>query len=209
MATLEKTLKSQNWKYIYPYIGLNIIVFYVIVMGSDGIWQLAETALKSTLWAGAASILAVILNGLLDSHIKAVLVFWRLHDPLPGCRAFSHYMNTDPRIAPHVLQTRYGQFPHDPAQQNSLWYRIYRKNENHPSIRDAHANYLLTRDLAALSLIFLVLLGPAALYLQVDTKWALFYLVGLAVVYGFASQAARSYGKRLVTSALAIESSTS
>jgi hypothetical protein len=64
-------------------------------------------------------------------------------------------------------------------------------------------------DLAAISMIFLVLLGPAAIYLTADTKRALFYFIGLLVIYGLTSQAARTYGKRFVTSALAIESSTS
>ncbi|MGH8057375.1 MAG: hypothetical protein ACREOH_09095, partial [Candidatus Entotheonellia bacterium] len=142
----------------------------------------------------------------LSSHIKAVLVFWRLCHPLPGCRAFSRYLNSDPRISPGVLETRFGQFPREPAQQNSLWYRIYRRNENHPAIRDAHGCYLLTRDLTSLSAIFLVILGPAVIYLLDDTNRALTYLIMLVILYGFTSQAARTYGKRFVTSVLAIES---
>ena len=155
------------------------------------------------------SVLAMIFNGLVGGDFKAKLVFWKLHDPLPGCRAFSHYVHIDPRIDVKVLQTRFGQFPNDPAQQNSLWYKIYRKNENHPSILDAHAGFLLTRDLATLNVIFLLTLGPTALLFAENTRIAVYYTIALAVLYGLISQAARTYGKRFVTNALAVESSVS
>jgi hypothetical protein len=215
MAKESKTLKSQNWKYIIPYIGLNLVAFYVVMVGVDNVkiagangWNLAETALKSTVWTTGLGLLAVVLNGLVSSHIKAVLIFWRPRYPLPGCRAFSRYVHTDPRIAPGVLQNRFGRFPSDPASQNSLWYRIYRRHEEHPSVKDAHSGYLLTRDLTALSAIFLMILGAAALYLMENAKHALYYMIVLAALYGLTSQAARTYGKRFVTSVLAIESSS-
>jgi hypothetical protein len=67
-----------------------------------------ETAIKlATSIAGLGfSILAMIFNGLVGGNFKAKLVFWRLHDPLPGCRAFSHYLHIDPRIDANVLQTK-------------------------------------------------------------------------------------------------------
>ena len=84
MAKENKTLKSQNWKYIIPYIGLNLVAFYVVMVGMDNVkiagangWNLAETALKSTVWTTGLGLLAVVLNGLVSSNIKAALVFWR------------------------------------------------------------------------------------------------------------------------------------
>jgi hypothetical protein len=85
---------------------------------------------------------------------------------------------------------------------------MYRRHEEHPSVKDAHSSYLLTRDLTALSAIFLVVLGAAALSLMENPKHALYYMIGLAALYGLTSQAARTYGKRFVTSVLAIESSS-
>jgi len=83
------------------------------------------------------------------------------------------------------------------------------KNENHPSILDAHAGFLLTRDLATLNVIFLLTLGPTALLFAENTRIAVYYTIALAVLYGLISQAARTYGKRFVTNALAVESSVS
>jgi hypothetical protein len=219
MKIKNNPLKSQNLKYIVSYVGLNLVIFYIITVGISDIgkitdpelWKLKETTIKliTSITGLGFGILAVILNGLVSGDFKARLVFWRLHNPLPGCRAFSYYMNIDPRVDVNILQTRFGQFPSEPAQQNSLWYRIYRKNESHPSILDAHAGFLLSRDLATLNIVFIFTLGPTALYFAENTKLAIYYTVALAVLYGLISQAARTYGERFVTNALAVESSTS
>lgn len=216
MTEESKTLKSQNWKYIIPYVGLHLLAFYVLTSGAEigwtlqgkNFWQLAETAIKSTGWTAGLGFLAIILNGQFGDHLKAVIVFLRPQHPLPGCRAFSHYQYRDPRVNPQILQSRYGNFPTDPENQNRLWYRIYKKHEDQPSVEDAHGNYLLTRDLTALSAIFFVVLGSMSILLIQEPNRRAYYIIALAVLYVITSNATRKYGCRFVTNVLAIETGT-
>ncbi len=200
----ERSLKSQNWVYVTPYIIFNVIAFYVVVTGTDDVWRLTETALTSVAWSVASGFTALILNGILGGDFKAILVFWRIKHALPGCRAFSEYLETDPRINPSIMESHYGELPADPVEQNRLWYRIYQRHESHPAVRDSHRNYLATRDLTALSVIFLATLAPAAAIMQGHLTPLTIYIGALAGLYGLTSQAARMYGRRFVTTVLAV-----
>ena len=204
----RKRLKSQNWPYILPYIGLHLVAFYAVTTGSDDIWKLTEGVIKSATWSVASGFLALIMNGLLTGEQKATLVFWRLTHPLPGSEAFSKYLHSDPRIDPSILKSRYGELPVDPTEQNRLWYKMYRRHEEDPGVRDAHGSYLAARDLTALSAMFLIILGPAAALIARDTLSVVIYAALLCMLYALTSKAARTYGCRFVTNVLAAETST-
>lgn len=203
-----KSLKSQNWLYLIPYIALHLVAFYAIVTGTDDLWQVTEQAKKSAVSSLASGVLAVVLNGFLSADVKAMLVFWKLKNPLPGCRAFSKYLKRDPRVDPSIIRDRYGGLPSDPTEENRLWYKIYRQREGDTRVRDAHRNYLATRDLAALSMIFLATLAPSAAMLSAETAPVAYYVGALVVAYLLTSQAARTYGRRFVTTVLAVESTS-
>lgn len=151
-------------------------------------------------------ILALVLNGLLSENNKARLVFWRMRVPLPGCRAFARYMHEDPRVDPKVLETRFGPLPSAPDDQNRLWYRIYQAYSGEPSVTDAHRSYLATRDTATLTALFLLTFVPVGIFLAQNLVLWIFYAGAMAIVYLLTSQAARNYGQRLVTNALALGS---
>ena len=208
-AGSESTLKAQNQKYLVAFVGLNIVVFFGLVFGVSADWDVAS---RETLGAVVASTLtgalAIVLNGLVGGNAKAVLVFWRIRNPLPGCRAFSVHMHTDSRIDPETLKQHYGPFPETEEQQNRLWYRLFQVHATTPSVLDAHRSYLLTRDLAVMSGLFLVALGPTAFVLADARDWAVIYTLSLALLFLSACHAARTYGKRLVTNVLAIESAS-
>lgn len=209
MADNGKTLKWQNWKYILaPYVAVNVIVFIVVVTGVEDVWRLSKAALNSAAVSVVLGILTLVLNGLLSADNKARLVFWRMRHPLPGCRSFSRYVHEDPRVDPKVLETRFGPLPSAPDDQNRLWYRIYKARGSEPSNADAHRSYLAMRDLAALTAMFLLTFVPAAFFLVDDRSLWTYYTGVLGVAYLLMSQAARTYGRRLVTNVLATETAS-
>ena len=169
-------------------------------------WQSSWKGLGSA--AGAVVIgtgIVVILSGLLSSDSKARIVFVRWSHPLPGCRAFSHYLRNDPRVDFPLLERVLGALPSEPSEQNRLWYRrIYAQVQTHPVVLQVHEDFLFSRDYAALSLLFLVFLGFIGVVEISSSKTAAIYVFALAAQFAAASVAARNYGVRLVTTSVAV-----
>ncbi len=116
--------------------------------------------------------------------------------------------DADSRIDLSRLKASIGEFPTDPVDQNTLWYRLYRKCQNEPSVVSALKDYLLGRDLAVVSLLFLVggtimLLGSIGF--AASTGW---FVVITAAEYLVFSHVARVQGVSLVTNVLAIRSAS-
>lgn len=151
-----------------------------------------------------APVTVSLLTSLLPPDIKATLVFWRIHDVLPGHRAFSFYAPRDPRIDLVALENNVGQFPSLPREQNALWYRLFKRVEKETSVFTAHRQYLLFRDLASISLLLSFMI-PCLLYglgISVD-------LIGLCFALFFAQYvvcmiAGTNHGVRFVTNVLAL-----
>ena len=63
-----------------------------------------------------------------------------------------------------ALTKKLGEFPQDPKAQNALWYRLYKEHSADTKIFEAHRIYLLTRDMTAISALFVMLfsIGLAA-----------------------------------------------
>ena len=55
--------------------------------------------------------------------------------------------------------------PTIPAEQNGLWFKLYKAVEAELAVVEAHKKYLLYRDMAALSFLF-VIVAPVAFYLN-------------------------------------------
>lgn len=155
------SLKSKNAKWLWAFVGLNV-VGVLAALGIDA--SDAESALKPSesipaadgLAATAIPLVTMILTGLIPPKAKAFIVFWRWPHPLPGSLVFSKLIDSDERIDPRRLRDRIGlkAFPRSPGEQNKLWYRIYKQHEDAPAVSEAHRMFLLTRDLATLSLLF-------------------------------------------------------
>lgn len=154
--------------------------------------------------AALALALVAVLNGLLSSDQKYRLLFWRWRNPLPGCRAFTVHLRRDPRIDFQALEGELGPTPTDPAAQNALWYRMYKAVQDKPQVVQVHADFLLLRDYAGLSAIFLLCFGAIALWLVPSTRTQVFYLSWLIVQFLITALAGRNYGVRLVTNSVAI-----
>lgn len=158
-----------------------------------------------TLGMFIAPLILFLLNGLLSSHQKAVLVFWKISNPLPGSEAFSKISKTDTRIDRKKLKISHGSFPKKASDQNKLWYKIYKKNSADLIVSESHRAFLLARDLTSLSFLFLIFIGLPILWSE---KWPLsfFYFIILISQYLLVRLGAKNRGRRFVSNVLAIES---
>ncbi len=150
---------------------------------------------------------ALLLSWLVSSNHKAILVFWRLQHPLPGARAFSIHAPADPRIDLTALRTNIGELPISDRDQNSKWYSLYKLVDSEHSVVDSHKNYLLFRDIAAMSLL-LALAVPLMMYFADIDIQAMKLSAGVFLLqYLLSAYAARTAGIRFVQNVLAVHAS--
>lgn len=207
-SDIVATLKGRNVPWLVSILIMDIFVFLIFIFKISAHELLAFDTVLRAILAALLPIPSLILSSLISSHHKAVLVFWRLKHPLPGARAFSIHARADDRIDLDKLKENIGEFPVSEREQNSRWYSLYRKVQAEPAVIESHRNYLLFRDIAAMSLI-LTLAVPATLYL-LGNKFNL-----LAVAWAFfagqwfiTALSARAVGIDLVRNVLAIHASS-
>lgn len=206
---MSKPLKEQVSGRLLAVIVANLAI-YVVLLKVDILtaasWRASLRDVGDLIPAGLGLALLTVANGLLGPQTKARLVFWRWRNPLPGSRAFSVHAKRDPRIDPAVLQRLIGEIPNDEAEQNSAWYRMYKTVDSDTSVTHAHKEYLFTRDYACLSVLMLVGLGGLG-FMQIYDFWhAILYLGLLAAQYLVVRFVAANYGRRFVTTVLALKS---
>lgn len=207
---MTKTLKEQNAKLIWVFFSFNVVSFYII--GLSQIIDFSELEIKSFItvrgvWVLIVPLLLFVLNGIVSSDIKAVLSFWRFKNPLPACRAFSFYADKDDRIDKNFLTSKFGQLPSLPKEQNSLWYKIYKKHQENPVVKKSHKDFLLARDITSVAFLFFIVGGISILFLTAEAvKWI--YIIYLFIQFLIFAIVAQNHGKRFVCNALAIETST-
>lgn len=205
----SKTLKSENMTALATVLVANVAAFYVLVTLDDMLAANFSNAVKDIyklLPAGVLAVVTVIINGIVSTTWKARIVSLRYSNPLPGSRAFSKYCGEDHRIDRSALESIYGPLPADPAEQNRLWFKIYRSVETEPRALDVHKAYLLARDLTVISLLMLVGFGAAAYFAIPSTVTYEYYLLFLASQFVATNFAARNLGARFVCTVLALKS---
>ncbi len=204
---MSKSLKEKNRNLLWVVIAVNTLLFCAVVQANalrlDDISSLFKEP-QDFMPVGLAVLISTVLNGLLTADTKARLVFLRWRHPLPGHRAFTEYAVSDPRVDPEILkQNLGGALPVDPVDQNRTWYRIYKSVEREPAVDQVHRDFLLLRDYAGLSVLFIIVNTSVGLYAISSLKvWAIYSVVLLAQ-YVLVRQAASHYGVRMVTSVLA------
>jgi hypothetical protein len=201
------SLKTQNLVPLSALTLLQLMTAYFVTQGEIDLSQFKS--LTST--GGAALALSVVtawFSYLLPTDIKNSIVFLRIKCALPGHR-FLKLSRVDSRIDFELLKHRVSDFDaldNNPLRQNQYWYKeIYRPIANELEVASVHKSYLLYRDAAAISLIFIIILGSTKILLPsitavIDQKgliiFALFF-IGFVV-------AANSTGRRFVTTSVAI-----
>ncbi|RJP62600.1 MAG: hypothetical protein C4535_20695 [Comamonadaceae bacterium] len=204
----SKTLKGRNLAWLVATLVLDVLVLWVIAFHTaiDDLTPTTVAVIRASLTA-LLPIPVLILSSLISSDHKAILVFWRIKNPLPGARAFSVHAPADHRIDLAKLKKNVGEFPTAERDQNSKWYGLYKQVDSDASVVDSHKNYLLFRDIAAMSLLLVPTL-PLVLYFSgfdstrmcISAAWFL----GQYLVTAFA---ARTTGIRFVQNVLAVHAS--
>jgi hypothetical protein len=204
----SKTLKGRNLAWLVATLVLDILVLLVIAFNTavDDLTPTTIAVIRASLTT-LLPIPALILSSLLSADHKAVLVFWRLQHPLPGARAFSVHAPADPRIDLAKLKKNVGEFPTAERDQNSKWYGLYKQVASDTSVVDSHKNYLLFRDIAAMSLLLVPVLPLAMYFSGIDSTRMLVSAAWFFGQYLVTAFAARTTGIRFVRNVLAVHAS--
>ncbi|MEN2282228.1 hypothetical protein AAGF08_08820 [Algoriphagus sp. SE2] len=202
-------LKAKNTPQLWVFVIGNICILFWMIFPTylnELSKEIDVLAFLKILGYAIAPILLFLLNGLVSSDQKAVLVFWRFKDPLPGAEAFTNLSKKDYRINREKLKEIYGVLPKRPKDQNKLWYKIYQKNSSNLIIQASQGGFLLARDLTSLSVLFGLFLGIPVLIIG---NWPInfFYFGVLILQYLVVCRVAQIKGRRFVNNVLAIESS--
>ena len=207
MKKIERSLKSQNFAW---YVGLATAdaIVLALFVAPELITSATTTQLGLYRALGGAilPIVVLLLMNVLSSNFKATLVYWKSYGWLPGCEAFSKYGPSDHRVDMVQLKKNVGVWAEDPREQNSKWYQLYKQVETAPEVAYANKEFLMYRDMAALSLP-LILLAPFGLYVGEASTTALWISAGLFLVqYVLTAISAQNAGERFVCNVLAVHS---
>ncbi|WP_180982780.1 hypothetical protein [Chryseobacterium scophthalmum] len=200
----EVNLKSKNTTLLWVFLAANIIIILAMIFPRF-LEEFDIILWTKTIGGSIAPVILFLLNGLLSSHQKAIIIFWKLKDPLPGSIAFSELSKKDSRIDAKQLRNKFGNLPKKPSEQNKLWYKIYRKNSSNLLVVDSHRGFLLARDLTSLSFLLLFCMGALALFF-IQPAYRYYYILFLIIQYFANLINAHNRGKRFVTNVLAVES---
>jgi len=199
-------LKEKNAKKLWAVAALNMALFVLLSVGfrdsEAEIWKFAT-------WVSIQSIgvlMARVACDAIEGSLKEKIVFFRIHNALPGHRAFSHHVKNDSRIDQARLKKLLGDFPEKPRDQNEKWYAIYQKHQNRPTILGIQGEYLLYRDATALLTILMLVSLIFTSVFALSNELAVFF--GLLILQWIIFRSAAVVrGNRLVTTVLATESS--
>lgn len=206
--TARGSIKSRyRWR-LKAFVALIALLVFVVLSGNDvlGTIQARQWAalvdLKHTL-SLVLPLATLILDGIVTSDFKAVLVYWKWKNPLPGHEAFTVHGPEDNRVDMNALEAEHGPLPTDPVEQNLLWYKLSKATADRASVDEAHYAWLLTRDLTNLSFALVIVSAGLAAGLRVS-GWEWIVLVTVqGLLYIVLSRVAANNGTRLVTTVLA------
>lgn len=200
-----RSLKAAGLPWLVSLVAFDILLIFVFVFPDViGALSMAQLTVARATVALVLPVAVLLLSGLLSHRIKASLVYWKLTDALPAHAAFTKHGPADARTDMAALRKKIGDFPAIPAEQNRLWFKLFKAVETEPAVVEAHKMYLLYRDMAAISVLLLVAV-PVSLYFDGTAGFAAGAVAGIfALQYLMAAVAAQHKGIRLVTNVLAI-----
>lgn len=208
---MSKSLKSQNLKVIAIFLLFNLAMFLGFLKSGEvfsGDFSFLYNDISKTIPLVITVFFVAVFNHALSPLMKFRIVFFRWNNPMPGSKAFSKYLYEDNRIDVNSLKERYPELPKLPVEQNSLWYKWLKSVENHELINGIHKSFLLFRDTSTIALMLLLILPIIALYYGVETNHLNIYIAFMTLQLLFIIVAARDRGIRLVTSVIALKSTT-
>lgn len=211
-----KSLKEQNaWLIRAAMIG-HILAFVWIaaeplrLLSMDGrafAARLEAAAAPGTAALGLIVIASLLLLGMVKPNWRDRIMHWRWRDPLPGCRAFTQVGPTSSHVDMAALEATYGPLPTSGADQNRLFYRIYRDHRDDVGVLDAHGRYLAARDIGTITALVMLFLPWLAWWASGDAGRSFAYGLALVAVYALCVVATKNYSWRMVQHVLALASS--
>lgn len=198
----DKYLKNKNAPIVVIFILWCLAIYMAFQTSTSNFWVKLPTIfrdlqIKDGIAVILSPILSLILTGIISPENKARLVFFRWRHALPGHRAFTQLIKSDSRINIDKLKQKLGTLPEDPKAQNTLWYSLYKNYSEVVTVREAHKNFLLARDLATISFVFAIV-GPWGLLFSHKVTWVLLFFFTMFAQYLILAIVARNYGNRFV-----------
>lgn len=205
---MSKRIKDTYQKHLWIFFSANITIYIIVTI--YGYFSINNANIEFSKFINPKSILfilspliSLIINGLFPNSFKEFLVFWKIKNRLPGCRAFSEFALEDPRIDVEILKKKIGEFPYKPIEQNKLWYTLYKQLRENEIIIGSHRDFLLTRDLCTISFALMILLIPLEIFYCQNTIAKIAYSIFLFLQFLVLSISSRNYGNRFVCNVLA------
>jgi hypothetical protein len=202
------SLKTQNLPTITVYVVWSLSLYAVFLTGDESSWQNITSCFdnftaKDGMFAALTPIIVFVLSGILSADVKSIIVFWKIKNPLPGNRIFTELGPNDARIDMNKIKQIVGVIPTEPKEQNSLWYKYYKKHQEVLTVKTAHKHFLLARDMTATTLVMLILLPCSVVIMSKNWKGALVFLGILFGQYVLLTLTAQNNGKRFACNVLA------
>jgi hypothetical protein len=205
----QRYIKSENRKWLILYLLLHIVIF-ALFTGlikfdlSDADQLISKIKNPQGFLPLSVAVLIIVLEGLFKNSVKEFLVFWRVKHRLPGHRAFTKVGPSDSRIDMERVKNLFPDgLPNDPEKQNKEWFRLYRKYQNKLQVFYSHKAFLLTRDLATLTVIFIPLSISGHFLLGSGPGMLFYHMIVLVILFIGISVSAKHYGERFVANVLA------
>jgi len=200
------SIKKKNLKWLAVFLFINYILFgFVFNLNwslSNQQWNLESLkVLGNPYYLIFIYILVIILSYIIPVNLKNIVIFWRIKNPLPGCRVFTELAPKDPRVNLHELISKYGELPINHREQNLLWYKIFKSKKNEIVIYDSHRFWLLFRDMTSMSLILLIVVIVLSL-INDHFKFNLYYLIFILIQFISLSICARNSAYRFACNVL-------
>lgn len=187
-----------------------IMLSIVNIKNSDSILDLVKKVQTSGIGLIFASILTLLINGILKTDYKNIMVFWKVKQPLPSYRVFSHLVKNDHRIDYDELNTKYNPLPLDPESQSKLWYKLLKKYPDDEMILQSHRDYLLYRDLTAISFLLSVIYLITFLLLKIlGINISILLIIVFLMEYLILLIAARAKAERFVLNVVSCDLTSS
>jgi len=201
----DRSLKGMNLKWLVMLAVFDMVVVLLFIapeLINQAEWS--QFIINRGLAVTILPVLILLLTGVLSHNAKAIIVYWRVKNPMPGCRAFTDHGPGDARIDMVALKRNVGELPTDPVEQNKKWFRLYKLVSDDKAVIEAHKMYLMYRDMAAMSMLLMILV-PIVMYVlgaTMSASWiaaACFMLQFIVCCLG-----ARNSGARLVCNVLSV-----
>jgi hypothetical protein len=194
-----------KWLVLLALSDMVVVLFFVAPELIDSI-TLTKLAAMRALATIVLPIAVLLLTGLLSAKVKAMLVFWKVTNPLPGSEAFTKHALADTRINVAALRRHVGVLPTEPAEQNAKWYKLYRMVRDEPAVVGANKLFLMYRDMATMSLPLIVLVPVGLRIAGADAVAAWIAASVFLLQYIATALSSHHSGIRLVCNVLAIHS---